>query len=162
MPCLTINCNDFSHDLIVELKTISQILLTFQVNIFVSLPAPPFDCQLQVIDGVQTNYVFRHVGRVDLNKIKSCSASTITRFGVSKLWLKEQSSAIFQFSLLLAKMPSLRFHQEMGFTRIFEKKVVKKNSENWTEKEFTYFGESGITSIFAKERDSLGFLKKKK
>ena len=125
MPCLTINCNDFSHDLIVELKTISQILLTFQVIIFVSLPAPPFDCQLQVIDGVQTNYVFRHVGRVDLNKIKSCSASTITRFGVSKLWLKEQSSAIFQFSLLLAKMPSLRFHQEMGFTRIFEKTLNK-------------------------------------
>ena len=37
MPCLTINGSDFMRDLIAELPTFSQILVTFLVIIFVSL-----------------------------------------------------------------------------------------------------------------------------
>ena len=47
----------------------------------------------------------------------------------------------------------------MGFTWIFEKSG-ERNCENWSENEFTSFGENAITSIFAKGWDSLGFSKK--
>ena len=62
-------------------------------------------------------------------------------------------------SLLLAKMPTLRFCQGMGFTRIFEKNG-EKNCENWSENEITSFGENAITLIFAEGGDSPGFSKK--
>ena len=48
----------------------------------------------------------------------------------------------------------------MGFTRIVEKNC-ERNFENWSENEFTSFGENAITLIFARGRDSLGFSKKK-
>ena len=47
----------------------------------------------------------------------------------------------------------------MGFTLIFEKSGEQK-CENWSEIEFTSFGENAITSIFAKGWDSLRFSKK--
>ena len=51
------------------------------------------------------------------------------------------------------------FRQGMGFTRIV-KKNCERNFENWSENEFTSFGENAITSIFARGWDSLGFSKK--
>ena len=48
----------------------------------------------------------------------------------------------------------------MGFTRIVEKNC-ERNFENWSENEFTSFGDNAITLIFARGRDSLGFSKKK-
>ena len=48
----------------------------------------------------------------------------------------------------------------MGFTRIVNKNC-ERNFENWSENEFTSFGENAITLIFARGRDSLGFSKKK-
>ena len=52
------------------------------------------------------------------------------------------------------------FRQGMGFTRIV-KNFSERNCENWSENEFTSFGDNAITLIFARGRDSLGFSKKK-
>ena len=67
---------------------------------------------------------------------------------------------ITRFYFFWRKCCHFDFRQGMGFTTIFEKKG-EKNGENWSEIEFTSFGENAITLIFARGRESLGFLKKK-
>ena len=66
---------------------------------------------------------------------------------------------ITRFYFFWRKCCHFDFRQGMGFTRIV-KKIFERNCENWSENEFTSFGENAITLIFARGWDSLGLSKK--
>ena len=76
------------------------------------------------------------------------------------IWIVPLWSKSLDFTFFWRKCCHFDFRQGMGFTRIV-KKIFERNCENWSENEFTSFGDNAITLIFARGRDSLGFSKKK-
>ena len=75
------------------------------------------------------------------------------------IWIMPLWSKSLDFTFFWRKCCHFDFRQGMGFTRIV-KNFFERNCENWSENEFTSFGENAITLIFARGWDSLGLSKK--